>query len=140
MSDALGSDLMSVVARFNRLASARADLGMPYAQARLLVHIQERGESRISALAAADHTSQPTMTAQVQRLEASGYVTRKPDPSDARAVLVSVTPQGEAALQEVRRRRREVVRPYLDELDAQQRETLAAAVHILRDLVDRAAD
>lgn len=127
----LGGDLLSVVARLNRLANARADLGMPYAQARLLVQIEELGESRISELAAADHTAQPTMTAQVRRLETAGWVSRRHDPSDARAVLVTITAKGQAALAEVRAKRRLAVEPYLAELDPADRHTLTAAVAIL---------
>ena len=139
-TNALSADLVSVVARLNRLASARGGLGMPYAQARLLVQIEELGESRISTLAQADHTTQPTMTAQVQRLEAAGLVQRRPDPSDARAVLVSATEDGRTAIAQVRRRRRLVVEPYLAELDPAARHTLAAAVEILETVLQRASD
>ena len=92
----LGADLLTVVARLNRMATQQSALPMPYAQARLLAQIEQQGPSRISELAAADHCSQPTMTTQVQRLEAGGWVERRGDPSDARAVLVSVTPAGTA--------------------------------------------
>ena len=61
-----------MVARLNRLATQRAGLEVPYAQVRLLAQVEEQGPARISALAAADHCSQPTMTTQVQRLEAEG--------------------------------------------------------------------
>ena len=90
-AEQLGSDLLSVVARLNRLATQRAGLEVPYAQVRLLAQVEEQGPARISALAAADHCSQPTMTTQVQRLEMEGWVTREADPADARAVLVTIT-------------------------------------------------
>ena len=132
---ALGSDLLSVVARLNRLATQRAGLDVPYAQVRLLAQVEERGPARISALAAADHCSQPTMTTQVQRLEAEGWVTREPDPADARAVLVTITPRGALALEQARARRADVVAPHVAVLTADQRETLAEAVAILQSLV-----
>lgn len=131
----LGADLLGVVARLNRVATQQANLALPYAQARLLAQIEEQGASRISQLAAADHCSQPTMTIQVQRLEASGWAKRCVDPSDARAVLVSVTPAGSAALSEARADRAAVVAPYLERLEPGQRETLAAAVDILRQVL-----
>ena len=113
----LGSDLLSVVARLNRMATQRAEMEMPYGQARLLAQVEEQGPARISALASADHCSQPTMTAQVQRLEAEGWVRRETDPADARAVLVTITAAGRAALEHARERRTAVLAPYLTALD-----------------------
>ena len=48
----------------------------------------------LSELAEIDHSSQPTTTAGIHRLEAQGWARRDPDPSDARATLVSITPAG----------------------------------------------
>ena len=90
----LGSDLLAVVARLNRLATQRTRLPLPCAQARLLSTIEDHGEARISDLAALDHCSQPTMTTQVRRLEDAGLVSRTVDPGDARAVLIRITPEG----------------------------------------------
>ena len=131
----LGSDLLSVVARLNRMATQRAQMEMPSAQARLLAQVEEQGPARISALASADHCSQPTMTAQVQRLEAEGWVRRETDPADARAVLVTITATGRAALHQARNRRAEVVAPCLAALDDPDRAVLADAVDILRRLL-----
>jgi DNA-binding MarR family transcriptional regulator len=131
----VGADLLTVVARLNRMATQQSDLPLPYAQARLLAQIEQQGPSRISELAAADHCSQPTMTTQVQRLEAGGYVERRSDPSDARAVLVSVTPGGSATLQQTRAVRAAVVVPHLERLAPERLATLADAVDTLRDLL-----
>jgi len=97
--------------------------------------VEEQGPARISMLAAADHCSQPTMTTQVQRLEAEGWVTREPDPADARAVLVTITPMGIEALEQARAGRADVVAPHVAALSASQRDTLADAVAILQGLV-----
>ncbi len=131
----LGADLLAVVARLNRLASQQADLGLPYAQVRLLSLVDERGPSRISELAAYDSCSQPTMTAQVQRLETAGLVSRVDDPSDARAVLISVTQAGRALLTTARAARAAVITPHFADLDTEELDTLAAAVPILRRLL-----
>src|SRR5690606_12253356 len=100
MSQSLGADLLAVVARLNRLATQRARLPLPYAQARLLSTIEDQGEARISDLAALDHCSQPTMTNQVRRLEEAGLVSRAVDPSDGRAVLIRITPKGAETLRQ----------------------------------------
>lgn len=138
-SDVLGSDLLGVVARLNRLASQQARLGMPVAQARLLAQIEERGRSRICQLAAADHCSQPTMTTQVRRLEAGGWAVREQDPADARAVLVSVTPAGRSALSAARSLRAAAIAPYLDRLAPAERARLTEAVSILHRMLGDAS-
>ncbi len=137
-AEELGSQLLSVVARLNRLATQRAGLDVPYAQVRLLAQVEEQGPARISALAAADHCSQPTMTAQVQRLEAEGWVSREVDPTDARAVLVAITPAGTQALREARARRADVVAPHMAALSGREQDTLADAVDILQRLLAEA--
>lgn len=136
MSQGLGADLLAVVARLNRLATQRARLPLPFAQARLLSTIEDQGEARISDLAALDHCSQPTMTNQVRRLEEAGLVSRAVDPSDGRAVLIRITPKGAETLRQARVQRGAVIDPYLERLDPEERATLRAAVGILRRLLD----
>ena len=135
----LGVDLLGVVARLNRLATQRSPLPLPWAQARLLGTVDDRGPTRISDLAALDHCSQPTMTMQVRRLEDAGLVTRTTDPADARAVLIEITPAGIETLRQVRADRAGVIDPYISALDHDDRQTLAAAVHVLQRLLDDAA-
>lgn len=136
---ALGTDLLSVVARLNRLASQRTRPALPWAQARLLSTIEERGVARISDLAALDHCSQPTMTTQIRRLEDAGLVTRSGDPGDARAVLIRITAHGTQTLTRVRADRAGVIDPHLDRLDADDRQILAAAVEVLNRVLADAA-
>jgi len=135
---ALAADLLSVVARINRLATQRVRMQLPFAQARLLSMIEDQDAARISDLAALDHCSQPTMTAQVRRLELAGLVSRTTDPTDARAVLISITPEGVAVLADVRADRGAVIDPYLERLPEADRQTLADAVRVMRNLLDDA--
>ena len=129
---ALSAELLSVVARINRLATQRVKLELPYAQARLLSTIEDQGTARISDLAGFDNCSQPTMTTQVRRLEDAGLVSRVTDPSDARAVLISITARGSDVLARVRSDRGAVVDPYLDRLADDDRRALADAVRVMR--------
>jgi DNA-binding MarR family transcriptional regulator len=135
---ALAADLLSVVARINRLATQRVRMQLPFAQARLLSMIEDQEAARISDLAALDHCSQPTMTAQVRRLELAGLVSRTTDPTDARAVLISITGEGVAVLANVRADRGAVIDPYLERLPEADRQTLADAVRVMRSLLDDA--
>ncbi|MGV0835243.1 MarR family winged helix-turn-helix transcriptional regulator [Mycolicibacterium thermoresistibile] len=139
-STSLGADLLWVVARINRLATQRIRLPVPVAQARLLSTIQDRGSARISDLAVSDHCSQPTMTTQVRRLEEAGLVTRTVDPADGRAVLISITPEGVRTLARVREDRAAAIDPYVERLSAADREVLADAVRVMRQLLADAAD
>ncbi|GAA1879674.1 MarR family winged helix-turn-helix transcriptional regulator [Lapillicoccus jejuensis] len=134
-ADALGSDLLSAVARLNRFATQQAGLDLPFAQVRLLALVDERGPARIGDLAALDSCSQPTMTAQVRRLEAQGLVDRVDDPSDARAVLVSVTAAGRRLLDRAREARGAVLAPYVTQLDGDDLAALERAVPVLQRLV-----
>src|SRR6185369_6034995 len=139
MSPTLGADLLAVVARINRLATQRVRMPLGFAQARLLSTIEDQGATRISDLAALDHCSQPTMTNQVRRLEDAGLVSRTVDPDDARAVLIRITPKGVDTLRQVRVDRGAAIDPYLERLDAADREALSDAVRVLRRLLADAA-
>ena len=113
-TDALADELLRSAARLSRWASRHADLGMPYAQARVLALVDDLGPARVTTLAAADDCSQPSMTAQVHRLEADGLVARAPDPADARATLIGLTTDGTAVLARLRRARGAALTPVLD--------------------------
>jgi DNA-binding MarR family transcriptional regulator len=131
----LGAELLSVVARLNRFATQRTKLPLPWAQARLLSTIEDRGAARISDLACLDHCSQPTMTTQVRRLEDAGLVSRTEDPLDGRAVLIRITKKGRQVLTEARIDRAAVIDPRLEKLTAEDRETLARAVEVIERLL-----
>jgi len=93
--------------------------------------MNDLGPSRIGDLAVADNSSQPTMTTQVQRLEALGLVSRTADTRDARATLVTMTEAGREVLMEARAARAEVVVPLLDGMSEEELATLDAALEIL---------
>ena len=134
------NDLLRAAARLSRWASRHASFDMPYAQARLLALLDELGPARDSELAEADHSSQPTTTTGVQRLEAQGWARRDPDPADARATLVSITARGRSALHAVRSARAAVLSPTLDDLDDTELARLRDAAQAMDDLLARAAD
>lgn len=129
------NDLLRAAARLNRWASQAAAFDVPYAQARLLALVEELQPVRISALAEADHSSQPTVTGQVQRMATAGWVRRDPDLDDARATLVSLTREGSAALARVRAARAGVLDPVLAALGGDGPDRLRAAVDVLNELL-----
>jgi DNA-binding MarR family transcriptional regulator len=133
---AAANEMLRAAARLSRWASQTASFDIPYAQARLLALVDELAPVRITTLAEADHSSQPTVTGQVHRLEAAGWVRREPDLSDARATLVSLTPAGAVALSRVRAARAEVLYPALSHLDSDGLGRVLAATEVLNELLD----
>lgn len=137
----VGSRLLTAVARLNRWASAQAQtpFDLPYAQLRLLSLIGELGPVRVTELAEADNCSQPTVTQQVRKLAALGWIDRADDPDDARASLLSLSAGGRAAIDQARAARAGAIAPLLQNLDEDDRHTLVLATDLLGRLAAAAA-
>lgn len=120
--------------RLSRLATRNVNT-LPHAAMRVLGRLDELGQARISELAKADRTSQPTMSNLVQRLEEQGSVLRVPDPADSRASLLSLTDAGLAELRNARRQAGEALAAHLSQLPADDLATLEAAVTVIHKLL-----
>src|ERR687889_1661161 len=128
----LAVHLLVVSARFTRLAARETPTAIPRALWRALAQLEELGPTRVSDLAAADRVSQPTATNLVQKLVVHGWAERTTDPDDARAVRVTITDAGRAALTEARDAAAAALVPRLGRLDTSTLETLEAGVEALR--------
>ncbi len=95
------------------------------------------GPRRITELATDESVSQPGITLLVNRLVGRGWVQRAADPSDGRAVLVSLSPEGDNAVRALRAEYRTMLHEEMASLDDAQVETLAGAVQILDQLIER---
>jgi len=95
------------------------------------------GPRRITELAAEERVTQPAITLLVNRLQQRGWLERVPDPSDRRAVLVSLTPNGEEVFEQLRAEYRALLHEEMAMLDDSEVETLAAAVEILDKVIER---
>jgi len=81
---------------------ARAGLsGLPLAHLTILKHLRAEGPSTAAALAAAEHVSQQAVAQRLAALEQGGLVRRRPDPTDGRKWLVSLTAAGTSRLDAV---------------------------------------
>lgn len=87
----LGSALDRIT-RLLRRSPLPGDLSPVSASA--LYTLAHHGPSRLTALAAAEHVTQPAMTQVIARLEAAGLVSRGADPDDGRVVVVDITDAG----------------------------------------------
>lgn len=127
-------ELVSVVSR--ETASHR----LSRTAAGTLSALERRGPSRISDLTRLEAVGQPAMTGLVQRLEASGLVSRTSDPSDRRATLVAVTDAGRDALAERRRQQDAIVAARVARLPPDQIAALDAAVDAIVELTQEDHD
>lgn len=130
--ESLSGDLVMYAARLVR--AVRRVVDSP-AGVRVLSLLDELGPQGVSALAAADRCSQPTMSGTVNGLLERGWVTKSAHPSDARSTLVDLTAAGRAELARIRRDNGQVVAERLA-ARAHSPEEVARAVALLRDLLD----
>ena len=128
----LASDLVVQAARLTR--AVRREIDHP-AGARALSLLDEHGPSGVTALAAADRCSQPTMTATVRTLSEQGLVDRRPHPTDGRAQVVALTDAGRAELARIRAANAALVTARLAATH-HTAEEVAVAVAVLRDVLE----
>ncbi len=102
-----------------------------------VLRVLHAGPRRITELAAEERVTQPAITLLVNRLAERGWLQRIPDPTDGRAVLVSLTAAGEEVFARLRAEYRALLHEEMAALDDSEVATLAAAVEILDNLIDR---
>ena len=98
------------------------------AQLSILVTLLDRGPIRMTDLAAHERVRTPTTTVAIRRLEKIGLVKRSRDPSDLRAVLVDITPQGRAVHGESLANRHAALAAMLSQLPESDLHTLTQAL------------
>jgi DNA-binding MarR family transcriptional regulator len=89
-----------------------------------------------SALARAVHLSQPTVSGILSRLERRGLVCREQSAGDRRSVLIRVTPEGEAMLEEAPSLLQDHFRAELARLEDWERHWLLAALERIASMMD----
>ena len=104
LDDTLAPELAPQVHEaFSRLARRLRALDLPYGltneRVSTLATVAAHEPISVSALAEAEIVTVPTMSRMVDALEAEGFVRRRDDKLDSRAVLVSTTAKGRRAYQ-----------------------------------------
>ncbi|MBW0091454.1 winged helix-turn-helix transcriptional regulator [Pseudonocardia sp. KRD-184] len=105
-----------------------------------LAGLLDEGEHRIGEIAELRGVDQSVVSRQVGELQARGLACRRPDPSDRRAGLVSLTPDGHALVGRTRTLRRDLVRSALERSDAGDVHTVARLVAALAEEIEARAD
>ncbi|MEB3020052.1 MarR family winged helix-turn-helix transcriptional regulator [[Mycobacterium] crassicus] len=104
------------------------------AQLSILITLLDRGPIRMTELAAVERVRTPTTTVAIRRLEKIGLVKRSRDPSDLRAVLVDITPEGLASHRESLANRHSALAVMLSKLSQEDLDTLTRALEPLERL------
>lgn len=108
------------------LAIAFADTGLTTARTHLLWVLHHQGPSTQQAVAAALDVSPRNVTGLVDALEATGFVERRPHPSDRRATLVTLTERGVATMAGMVRERAAVAAALVEGFGAARIQRLGA--------------
>jgi DNA-binding MarR family transcriptional regulator len=120
-----------------RMRTQRAVDSMSDGQFAVLAALRVHGAHTLGELAERERVSAPSMNRTVNCLQESGYIARASDERDGRKVVISLTPEGEAVVEETARRRDAWVEASLAELTPAERETIAAAAEIMQRMVAR---
>ncbi|HET9649862.1 MAG TPA: MarR family transcriptional regulator [Microlunatus sp.] len=105
------------------------------ARGRIFQRISPEG-SRLTDLAEQAQVTKQAASGLVEELERTGYVTRVPDPSDARARLIKVSPRGADAIEAAAAIVAEVEGEWIRHLGAHRVTQLRRLLEDLRDLTD----
>jgi DNA-binding MarR family transcriptional regulator len=105
-----------------------------------VLHSLSREGPRLTDLLATEQIKQPALTSLVSKLEGVGLVSRRPDPSDGRAALLSLTSAGGKVVQSRHADRVAKLARLIDRLDDHDRTMLADTTDVLSRLVAIAHD
>jgi DNA-binding MarR family transcriptional regulator len=109
-----------------------SQFGMTAQGAAVLVHCAEEGETSAGKLATAMGRDKGKITRFVDRLEASGFLTRKSDPRDHRLLIIKATSRGRRVVPHLKTRFEEVRSQFFEgvlNVDIDKLETLLSQLH-----------
>ncbi len=129
-------ELRALVGRLARRLRQTSVVGeMTLSQASVLSLLEREGPATPGVLAARERISPQSMGAILISLEALGLVSRTPDPTDGRCLVISLTETGLQAVYGARRQREERLALALaDHFTAEEQQVLIAALPLLERL------
>ncbi len=102
----------------------------------ILIRLYREGPLSMSRLAERVDRRKNTLTVLVRKLQESGYVTCAPDPSDGRALRVSLTPKGRAFEADFRAISARLLERIWGDMPDDERERLIGGLRRLRENLD----
>ncbi|HVJ55230.1 MAG TPA: MarR family transcriptional regulator [Aliidongia sp.] len=134
--EALAGELRPALLRiYRQLRRESEPPGLSLLQNILLGIILKHPGITIGELAEMERLRGPTMSGHIKQLEADGLVERAPpDPADRRRVGLTVTAQGKALLQAVKRQRTDWLAQQLQRLSPEGQQAIRAAIAALHEL------
>jgi DNA-binding MarR family transcriptional regulator len=120
--------------RLARLLRQQGDPGISQTLISALATVARTGPVTLGRLAELESVQPPSMTRIVAKLEELELVVRRADVADRRVAWVTVTPEAESLLADVRIRRNELLAGRLANLDGRDLDALEAALPALERL------
>ena len=133
--DEVAERLRLVVARLARLLRQQDQGGFGPTMTAALASVAKFGPITFGELATRESVAPPTITKVVEKMVASGLVTRTADAHDRRVSRLVITPAGQDQLEDTRHRRAEWLRARLGELDSDELALVMAATGPLEKLI-----
>jgi len=121
---------------FIRLPSVRR---FSFSTLSVLHTLDRNGPLRLTDLTATEQLKQPALTSLVAGLERDGLVSRRRDPRDGRAVLISLTREGREIVVSRHADRTAQLARLAEQLDDRERDVLAGCATVLARLAEIAA-
>jgi DNA-binding MarR family transcriptional regulator len=132
--------LFGVAPRLTELADLGAQqYGFGYARGRVLWALRESGPVLMRAVSDTLGITPRTLTGLVDALEADGWVSRKPHPTDRRATLLELTPAAERSCARIDEAFQEFAHTLFDTVPPADLDTFLRVLTHVRDHLDTAA-
>ncbi|MCP2167145.1 MarR family winged helix-turn-helix transcriptional regulator [Goodfellowiella coeruleoviolacea] len=131
----VGNWMFSPATRRRIMASSGLELSL--GDYTLLAQVSLHAPVRLSVLAELMEVDKSTLSPPAKRLESRGFIERQPDPTDARAQLVSVTRAGKLAISKLWKARTSAIAALLADWEEADIEQLAASLSALSQAIKK---
>jgi DNA-binding MarR family transcriptional regulator len=127
--------LQDVSFRLTRRLRKHSNTNLSLSQMSALSTLLRHGPMRIGDLAQREQIGKSSATRLVARLEATGYLVRRIDPSDGRSFNLTITENGHAYLADARERANDYLLRQVEALSDEDRAVLLSALPVLTRLI-----
>jgi len=143
--DGIAEDLFCILPLIGRsvrrklLRTALADMheGILPHHLEIMKILEEAGTLHVAEISDRLQIPRPQMTHLIDKLAGMGIVERKTDPTDRRAIDITLTANGKTTLKKHDRMMRDAIKTTLSELTVEDLEETSVALRKLRDILSR---